>query len=224
MPAIGRTTLQIIAALTMLCDHIACVWVNEEKQAFLYAALRLIGRISFPIFCFLLVQGFLSTRDCRKYGLRLFIFAVLSELPYDLAFSGVLFDWSQQNVLVTLFVGLLVLCGIRRYETNPVAEGGVLLAGCMAAFVLQSDYSYFGIVLIALFYLLRENELSCLFWTALLIFIQGGREVYAVLALPFCFCYQGQKQERRLPRYFFYVFYPLHLLLLWSIYRIITVL
>lgn len=216
-PAFGRTTLQMIAVLTMFCDHFACVFVNAQENEVLYLALRIVGRISFPVFCFVLVQGFLSTKDVRKYMMRILVFAFLSEIPYDLAFSGKVFHLGEQNVLFTLLIGLVVLTGIKRYETNLLAEGMILLAGCILAFFLHTDYSYFGVVLIVCFYILRGNWLSQIFWSSLLIFSAGGIEGYAVLALPLCYWYQPDKQERRLPRYFLYAFYPIHLLVLWGI-------
>lgn len=223
-PAFGRTTLKLIAVLTMLCDHIAYILVDGQENEALYGGLRIVGRISFPIFCFVLVQGFLSTKDVKKYFARLFIFALLSEIPFDLAFFRTPFTLSMQNVLFTMLIGLVVLTIMQKYEQEGslIKEGLALLAGCGAAFVLRTDYSYFGVVLISVFYLLRHNKISQIFWAILLIFMHGGREMYAVFALPFCYWYDPQKKEVRLPKYFFYVFYPLHLLILWGIWRIIN--
>lgn len=225
--AFGRTTLQIIAVLTMVCDHFACVFLNPEHSVFsfeaglnhmIYDGFRIVGRVSFPIFCFLLVQGFLLTHNLNKYMLRLFLFAILSEIPYDLAFSGVLFNWKEQNVMFTLLLGLMVLSWLKHFEANWMAEGMIVLSGCVVAFFLRTDYSWFGILLIVVMYLLRNNWLRQVLWLSLLIFAQGGMEVYAVFALPLCYFYQQDKEEKRLPRYFFYAFYPLHLFVLWMIH------
>ena len=99
-----------------------------------------------------------------------------------------------------------------------LAKGIFVLAGCMLAFIFQTDYSYFGILLIAVMYILRDNRLQQMFWAALLIFSQGGMEIYAVFALLLCYFYQQDKKERRLPRYFLYTFYPLHLFVFWILY------
>lgn len=221
-PVFGRTTLKIIAILTMLCDHIAYIFVDAWENEGLYVGMRILGRVSFPIFCFVLVQGFLSTRDVKKYLARLFIFAFLSEIPFDLAFLRIPFSYDMQNVLFTMLIGLLVLIKMQDYEQegNLIKKGLVLLVGCAAAIVLNTDYSYFGVILICVFYLMRQNKKLQMFWAMLLIFIYGGREVYAVFALPFCYWYDPQRKEVRLPRYFFYAFYPLHLLILWGIWRI----
>jgi len=218
-PAFGRTTLKIIAVLTMLCDHAAYILLNRQENEALYGGLRIVGRISFPIFCFVLVQGFLSTKNVKKYITRLSVFALLSEIPFDLAFFKTPFTYSMQNVMFTMLIGLLVLIKMQKYEQegNWIKEGLVLLAGCAAAFVLQTDYSFFGVILISVFYLLRHNKIFQMLWAMLLILAHGGREVYAVFALPFCWWYDPQKKEVRLPKYFFYAFYPLHLLILWGI-------
>lgn len=223
----GRVILQIIAVLAMVFDHFACIFLQpynsvfpfgEEMNTVIYEGFRVVGRVSFPIFCFLLVQGFQMTQSLKKYMLRLFLFAILSEIPYDLAFSGVVVNWREQNVLFTLFIGLIVLERLKQFETNWTAKGIFVLAGCMLAFIFQTDYSYFGVLLIAVMYILRDNRLQQMFWVALLIFSQGGMEIYAVFALLLCYFYQQDKKERRLPRYFLYAFYPLHLFVFWILY------
>lgn len=216
-PALGRTSLKGIAVLTMLCDHMACVLLTDPQWGDLYRFMRMIGRVSFPIFCFVLVQGFLTTSDIRKYISRLFGFAVLSEIPFDLAFSGCFFDWGSQNVIFTLLTGMLVLTGIEKFQTRVWLQGVICFGGCFAAYILNMDYSYFGVALILIFYLFRENAVSKYLFAALLIFSEGGMEVYAMLALPICYCYQPQKREPAMPKYFFYLFYPVHLLVLWGI-------
>lgn len=216
-PALGRTSLKGIALLTMLCDHIACVLLTGVQWSGLYRGMRMIGRVSFPIFCFVLVLGFLSTSDIKKYIGRLFLFAVLSEIPFDLAFSGRLFDWESQNVMFTLLIGLLVLTGLQQFQARVWLQGLVCLGGCCAAYILHTDYSYFGVALILVFYLFRENTVSRYLWAAVLIFSEGGMEVYALLGLFVCYFYQPQKREPGMPKYFFYLFYPVHLLVLWGI-------
>ena len=218
-PTFGRTTLKLIAVLTMLCDHIAFIFINMLEHEALYRGMRIVGRISFPIFCFVLVQGFLSTKDIKKYIFRLSIFALLSEIPFDLAFYKTPFAPGQQNVLFTMLIGLFVLAGIQKYEENLLWEGIILAAGCALAYALKTDYSYFGVVLIFTFYVLRHNKKSQMFGAILLSAAYGGIELYAAFALPFCYWFDPQKKEIQLPRYFFYAFYPLHLLILWGIWK-----
>ena len=131
---ISGSTLKMIAIVTMLIDHIGAVvlarllivqgvnsidtssqnavmqWLTQNATLYYtYTAMRMIGRIAFPIFCFLLVEGFLHTHDVKKYALRLGAFALISEIPFDLTFSGKVLDFQYQNVFFTLFIGLLTM-------------------------------------------------------------------------------------------------------------------
>lgn len=179
-------------------------------------ALRLIGRLAFPIYCFLLTEGFLHTKDVKKYVLRLGLFALLSEVPFDLALYGKPFDFQMQNVFFTLLIGLLVLWGMQ-YTQNRFPKHGyfpyiLVFLGMFAAYILQSDYDAFGILLIVLLYILRESKRHQCFFGA----ICTLWEYTAALAfLPIWF-YNGER-GKQLPKYFFYLFYPAHLLLLWGL-------
>ena len=135
---ISGSTLKLIAVAAMLIDHIAAVvmmrqimangymeaagtgsmtdmvqWLMENLVLFYgYQLMRFIGRLGFPIFCFLLVEGFQRTKNVKKYALRLAAFALISEIPFDLATKGEVFFIGYQNVYFTLLFGLLALCGI----------------------------------------------------------------------------------------------------------------
>lgn len=213
----GRTSLQNIALVTMLCDHIAFVFISEQQFPWLYYTMRIVGRIAFVLFSFMLVEGFLYTHNLQKYLLRILTFALLSELPFDLAIYRTAIEPDGQNVMFTLFIALLVLAGMKRFAADSVMKTIILLAGCGAAAVLHTDYSYRGIILVVLFYLLREQKK--LLYPALCLYLAllGGLETFAILALPFCALYQPDKKEKPLPKYFCYSFYPVHLLVLWGI-------
>ena len=134
---ISGNTLKMIAIITMLIDHIGAGVVepylsmnmgamdgNEmfNRLYYLDRSLRIIGRVAFPIFCFLLVEGFLHTRDVKKYGSRLLLFSLISEVPFDLIFFNTWFYPGYQNVYITLFIGLVVLAGYRRCEYDVVKK------------------------------------------------------------------------------------------------------
>ena len=170
--------------------------------------MRFIGRIAFPIFCFLLLQGFLYTSNRRKYVTRLGVFALVSEIPFDLALNNQLLEFGHQNVFFTLFIGLLVLMVMERYEKNPYIQLGAVAAGMGLAWLLKTDYSYHGILLIAILYFFRFYPLlqtiaGCLslLW-----------EAPACLAFLPINLYNGKRGLSL--KYLFYLFYPVHLLAL----------
>ena len=97
---INSFQLKWIAVITMIIDHTGAVLFPDDM------VFRYIGRIAFPIFCFLLVEGFFHTRDVRKYMLRLGLFALISEIPYDLAFRDTVLEFEHQNVFFALLLGV----------------------------------------------------------------------------------------------------------------------
>lgn len=242
---LSGSTLKMIAIITMLIDHVGAVILarlmivngiqdldasNETQvmawldgNAVLYGAytvMRIIGRLAFPIFCFLLVQGFEHTSDCKKYALRLGVFALLSEIPFDLAINGAVLEFQYQNVFFTLFLGLLAMMLYRVIEKQEqwprwIRFGLgilVLLCGMAAAQLLQTDYGALGVLAIMVFYMFRKNKQHQL--------LMGGAvfltsQTWAVAALiPIAF-YNGKRGWNL--KYAFYLFYPLHLLLLYLI-------
>ena len=143
--------LKCIAVITMIIDHTGAVLFPGELM------FRYIGRISFPIFCFLLTEGFFHTKDVRKYMLRLGIFAVVSEIPYDLAFRGTVLEFEHQNVFFTLFMGVVMMYALEKSGEWQVKAVEVFLA-MWAADLLCSDYRFKGILLIAVYYFFRERR------------------------------------------------------------------
>lgn len=198
----------------MLIDHTGAILFPQSTL------LRIIGRLAFPIYCFLLAEGFFYTSSRGRYALRLFLFSLLSEWPFDLAFGRMGDPFQKQNVYFTLLLGLFTLWGcdlVRKH--HPFLCLPVGAAGCAAAWLLQCDYRHYGILFILIFSLLRRNRvasLSCFFLSnvgyALLapstVQYAGG---LAVLPLGL---YNGQRGPR-FPKYVFYAFYPVHLLLLY---------
>ena len=118
-PGISGYWLKLIAVISMLIDHTSAVILEQipglEAPAFF---MRIIGRLAFPIYCFLLVEGFYHTRSRAKYAGRLFLFALISEVPFDLAFSRRMWDFSSNNVFFTLLFGLLVIWGVERGKSS----------------------------------------------------------------------------------------------------------
>lgn len=257
LPNVTGFHIKITAMVCMFLDHFAatillglingCVhsqetallaWVAANRNTLidLYYLLRNIGRVSFPLYCFLLAEGFLRTRSRAKYALRLALFALVSEIPFDLAFNKSLLEFSYNNVFFTLLLGLLLIWGISRSGDlcrhladklpKPVCAllwagmTGILgLACCLTASrVLHTDYAATGVATIALMYLLRKWPAASFALSVLLLTVRlDSSEIYAMLALPLAALYRGRKGGSL--KFFFYIFYPAHLLLLALITR-----
>lgn len=222
---LSGSTLKLIALCAMAADHFAAsilyygillpavplrpgtsVWNWYQ----IYRVMRFIGRIAFPIFCFLLVEGFLHTSDRRKYASRLFLFSMLSEFPFDLALFDTPMDWQHQNVFFTLLIGFLVIWCMERADGHRYGlylSALSVAAGSLLAWLLKTDYDYKGIILIAVLYFFRSDRIlrtvaGCvsLLW-----------EPPACLAFIPISLYNGRRGISL--KYFFYLFYPVHLLL-----------
>ena len=165
--------LKIIACVTMLIDHTAVtLWITGTLSGYytLYRIMRGIGRIAFPIFCFQLVQGVKNTSDIKKYALRLLIFGIISEIPFDMALFAYkivrtkeILYWGAQNVYFTLLLGLFCVYAIyrvSRLQGKAKFLGAVLTIAltlaCMviAEKVILSDYGWGGVAMIAVMGLL----------------------------------------------------------------------
>jgi len=223
-----------IAVITMLTDHLGAAFFYiftssyDGTAAFAgadlcYQMLRIVGRTSFPLFCFLIVEGFLHTRSMGRYMLRLFVFALLSELPFDLAFHDSMWDMSMQNVFFTLLFGLLALFALRWGQEKCMARAGrwklcyvtgwIGAAVCVCvAQLFRTDYGGVGVVLILVLYLLRNERVwACMGGYAVMCL--GGMESWCFPAFLFFLpVYNGERGTGS--KYFFYFFYPVHLLAL----------
>lgn len=217
---ISGAGLKWIAIITMLIDHIGAVFALEIIQYFHsslpYWILRGIGRLAFPIFCFLLVEGYVHTHNKIKYGIRLFLFAIVSEIPFDLAFQHNLLEWKNQNVFFTLTLGLPAIFVLEHLQKKPWL-GRVLACGILLlAELFHTDYGGAGVLLIAGFYIFRDKEKERILCALLMCLLLGSLlEIVALTAfLPIHF-YNGKRGWQL--KYFFYVFYPAHLLFLYWI-------
>lgn len=196
--------LKLLAMLAMTADHIGAVFFPEIPL------LRWIGRLAMPVLCFFIGEGLRHTRSPRRYLLRLTGFALLSELPFDLAFYGGI-EWGHQNVYFTLALGLLALWAIQ----SRGMEGWLLaLTAALAAELLGCDYGMYGVLLILLldrFHSARSEQLA---GAALLnlAFFGLQTQTLSLIALPLLWLYSGKRgrDDRRL----FYLYYPAHLCVL----------
>lgn len=215
--------LKIIAMITMFIDHYTAIFIPFGTIEG-YAG-RIIGRIAFPIFCFLIVEGMRHTKDVKKYMLRLGIFGLVSELPFDLAFSIATEEngiWSYQNVFFTLFLGLFVIFCINQIKIklvhNPLLcsllQLTFVVLGGFVAEGIRSDYGFVGILMIVTFYFLQDKKLILVFVLFLLNASLGILQGFAVCSMAFIWFYNGERGPK-INKYFFYFFYPFHLMLLY---------
>lgn len=219
-PCLNSLQLKWIAMSLMVIDHIGAILLSPDTS--LYWACRFFGRLSFPIFCFLIAEGFTHTRDVGKYMFRLGAFAFIAEIPYDLAVSRSISDPYYQNVFFTLLLGLISLVLYERFNNkNQRALGFIMVLPCaLLATILGSDYGAFGVLLIFILYIFRNSwivrDVACCGFS---VFMSSAMalEWAASFALIPIHLYNGEKGQSRMPRWFFYTFYPLHLLVLWLI-------
>lgn len=246
------STLKLIAIISMLIDHIAATilermimargfflaandshtlneWMAQGSNGVLYITytiMRLIGRFGFPLFCFLLVEGFLHTRSKIKYAVRLFLFCLISEVPFDLAFAGKWYYPDYQNVFFTLLIGFLAMWAYEWITTHSrqgtpalllrfTGYAIVLALTFMLAEYLQTDYGGMGVLTISLMYALRKNKAWSMTIGCITLTVMQLSEITAFLMVPVAARYNGKRGLRI--KYFFYLFYPLHLALLYFI-------
>ena len=245
---LSGSTLKIIAMISMLIDHAAYTvlgmilvrngitsvkncspeyiasMIESGSIGWVYLGYQILrkvlGRLAFPIFCFLLVEGFEKTRSRSRYAFRLFLFALISEIPFDLLFSLNPVSWKNQNVFFTLLIGCRTMWGMEKIEeqsrdreTQWCLQVLLVMAAGFLAEKISCDYGAYGIIAIGLFYLFRGNRplqillgcgSFCWEWPA----------CFACIPLSF---YNGKRGLNL--KYVFYAFYPVHLLVLFLIRR-----
>jgi len=204
----------------MTIDHIGVVLYPE------YIVLRIIGRLSFPIYCYLLVLGNENTRNVRNYFIRLFLFALISQAPYCLAFGYTPFNVEEHtlNIFFTLSIGIMTL-------HNPL----LLLISAFASIFLNFDYGFYGFVLIAFTSILKENKeygTVSLILLSILSLLIWKIQIFSLFALPIILLHRmgylevyrtgegdinGNAVYSSRRKYFYYAYYPLHLIVLYLI-------
>lgn len=229
--------LKMIAFILMLCDHIGFVLIENgvlygqnpmywnlalqttvgQRWYMLARVLRFLGRLSFPIFAFLAAEGFAHTKNIGRYIVKLAAFAVISEVPFDLAIKGTLYYPEYQNVMFTLLFGVMAL-----YFADKIKKKHIILQWMVvaffsgAAYLMKSDYGAIGVLLIVIMYWFRLDKKLCMFTGAFLSAMESLSYCgVAALSYGFIWFYNGRRGELPM-KYFFYVAYPAHLLLFFA--------
>ena len=227
-------SLHIMAMVFMLCDHL---WGTIVPGA---DWLTCIGRLTFPIFAFMIVEGYFHTKNLKKYVCRLFVFAILSEIPFNLAMGSRIFYPVHQNVLWSFLISIGLIHWNEKVKEKQLWKRVVIgLAsigiGYVAGLITFVDFYHAGILTVLVFYFFKDRKWWCYLGQLLCLWyinfeMLGGllyevhifgethfiaRQGIAVLALIPIWLYKGrQGYHSRMLQYFYYAFYPLHLLIL----------
>ena len=223
-------TLKVLAAIFMLCDHINDAIFGQ------FSILNLIGRMAFPIFAYQLVQGYIHTKDKKKHLLKLLMFAIISEIPFDLIVSTIS-TTKYLNVLFTFFLATLGMYLSEKINNNYLRT--IIIIGIsIISHIINVDYGAFGIILIYIFYYFETNKIKnkkmkmtiitfllCNLKYLSFAFNNPTSEtinkyfmcgIFASFAIIFINQY-NYKEGKKL-KYFFYIFYPLHMIILYFIH------
>lgn len=228
-------SLKIIAIISMFFDHFGYAFLGQ------FSFFNLIGRLAFPIFAFQISEGYTHTRNLKKYFLRLVFFALVSQIPFSLFLHKYINSSFQLNVFFTLFIGLFAIFTYdyiiklfsnskSKFHFDKLVGFIIVMLFASIAQLLHTDYGFWGVIVIFAFYLFKNNKIAstisfvilCILKYSFNIIMYGFSYIYILLCvftiLPILFIrlYNG-KQGKKI-KYLLYVFYPLHLLLLYFLF------
>ncbi len=231
--------LKIIALISMTCDHSSYIIFGH------FSFLNYIGRIAFPIFAFQISEGYVHTNNLKRYLLRLFVFALISQIPF-MMFSSIYSSTLHLNIFFTLFLGLIAITFFdylnkleckNKYVHYLYAFIGLALviAISIVCNVLNCDYGFYGVSIIFIFYLFKKHKLlmniafilcTIIYQLPNVLFSTNSRIytyiiIFTCLPLMFINLYNNKKGKDI--KYLLYLFYPLHLLILFCINWLLTV-
>ena len=236
---LNRNAVKYIAVFAMLLDHIA--WTFLDFSTPTAQIFHIVGRTTAPVMCFFLAQGYEHTRSFKKYALRLFVFAVISEVPWWLMRGEELFSPSF-NMIFTLFLSLLAV-HVEATRENKAEK--VLLIGLLCVLSYWCDWKYFAVLWSVGFYKCRDSVKKCCLWQVMVgllyclyafygSFSSSGDMVHALassafslgtfLSVPLLLLYNGESGKKtKGGKWFFYVFYPLHMTVLGLIHVMLAI-
>lgn len=221
---ISGSGLKLIAVITMLIDHTASfllaylpaggtvIFSSSGFSMTICELMRYIGRLSFPLFAFLAVEGYFHTKSIKSYAVRLLIFALISEIPFDLALSGKMAS-DIQNVLWTILFGICGIYIVDRYDGGRMRQSAALVALVVLQIFFKADYGLSGFSFIMMLYVLRDYPALR---AAVGCGILSSRWIAGLAFIPAAM-YNGRRGfiRGRVVKYIFYAVYPVHMLLLY---------
>jgi len=226
--------LKIIAVITMIIDHTRFLGMTNFVSSYL-------GRISFPIYAFLIAQGYIHTKNFFKYLRRLSIFALISQVPAYLLFKPYLNGELYLNVFFTLALGLLAIRIYDKSKEKYVGVIAIIIIGLIAD-LLHTDYGFMGVLLISLFYIFRDKKVTLVLSSAFLLILHEMikvpafdalhvvyikhyllQAIFSVTALLPIALYNGKLgKSNKYIKLIFYFVYPVHLLIFFFIHLVIS--
>lgn len=221
---LNGAALKWLAILTMTIDHIGVGLLASlaPNSIFgsptVYLLTRLIGRLAFPIFVFLIIQGYQHTSNLRSYLTRLFLFALVSEVPFDLMVSNQVLDFNHQNIFFTLFIGVTGLAMLEYYEmkNRAILKFLVMIGALLLAEILKTDYGLYGVLFIIGVGIFRDQKIWQTFFGVVMGFAQALTASLAFLPIWF---YNGERGRQN--KWFFYIYYPAHLFIIFIIRKLL---
>lgn len=220
---ISADLLKWIALITMMIDHIGAGILEKCYMPDLYeidSIIRGIGRIAFPIYCFLVVEGYRYTRSRWKYAMNLLVFAIISEVPFDFLFrNGINFGY--QNVYFTLLFGLLVMMAAGKIEEMKWRFGILLeiiicIGIALVAEFMHTDYNSWGVILIFILFIYRNKPRWMMCLAGAIFMLTNSSEIPAIISFVLIFFYSGERKGA-INKYVFYSLYPIHLALYYGL-------
>lgn len=218
--------IKIIACVTMVLDHIK--YAIPETEGILT---NYFGRLAFPLYAFLLTEGYVHTKDLKKYYYRMIIFAIISQIPFML-FRTLVGEWKMLNIMFTLLLGLIAITVYDKEKRKYISIPIIILLIWMGK-ILKVDYGWYGVTTVILLYLLKNNKSFIPFsYLLLLIFyyysriksFNFGTEIILYILFSwsstFIMMIYNGKEGKKL-KYFYYIFYPLHMIIIYLISLVI---
>ena len=222
--------LKILAVLFMICDHIAVINLilfvsHSQNMLFAYNILRKIGRISFPIFLFCILDGLMYTKNINHYTLRIASIGIISIIPYSLAFHNTFFYIQQFNILITFSILLLCFGFFAKYISgngNKKISYSILIGACIISCIitriLHCEYGTDACICAFILLLFKNNRIGRILCVA---YLSVFNNILCLCALPFLLIYNGEKNKNKVLDRAFYFFYPVHLILLYTLKSIL---
>lgn len=212
--------IKIIACVTMFLDHVKYA-IPATNNLFT----QYLGRLSFPLFAFFITEGYVHTKNLKQYYKRLIVFAIISQIPFML-FRTLVGEYLMLNVMFTLLLGLIAITIYDKIEKKFFSIPICIVIICLGQ-ILKVDYGWFGVAIVFLLYVFKENKglqmivlaiLTAIYYSSKGFFNTFNTQImlfYIFAIFPFIFIYFYNGEKGKKVKYFFYWFYPVHMLILY---------